>query len=162
MNNNSLSARECTQRKRKITDFRIHSSSIAEFIRTKMVWLLRDSLWPLCIISKVLCTHTFSRKELRTSVLGNLLAASMAIAYSVFHLDAAQRRAVGNEENVNTVTAIIDSYNRYCGFCGFAINIVTSIVVQKKIICTIQLLERVDFVLEQNYSLRVDNTTWIM
>lgn len=129
-----------------------------------MVRILRDLLLPLFIISKVSCTHTFSRTSLRTSFSGSLIAAFLATAYSIFHLEAARRtlKADANEENVNAVTAIIDSYNRYSGFCGFGVNILASIVVQANIVRTIQLLEHVDFVLEHNYSLHVDNHLWIV
>lgn len=126
--------------------------------------ILRDSLLPLFIVSKISCTHTFSRKTLRTSFWGSLAAASVAIAYSIFHLDLAQRtlREENKQENVNAVAAIIDSYNRYSGFCGFAVIIVASLIVQKKIVHVIQLLEHVDSVLEQNYSIHVDNKLWIV
>lgn len=133
-------------------------------VHTKMDGILRNSLLPLFIVSKISCTHTFSRKMLRTSFWGSLVAASVAIAYSIFHLDLAQRtlQEETNGENVNTVTAIIDSYNRYSGFCGFAVIIVASLTVQKKIVQFIQLLEHVDSVFEQNYSIHVDNKLWIV
>lgn len=129
-----------------------------------MVGALRDSLLPLYIISKISCTHTFSRKRLRTSFLGSLIAAFVAIAYAIFHVESAHRTLKDDkyEASVNAVTAIIDSYNRYSGVCGFGIIIVASIMVQGKIVRTIQLLEHVDSVLQQNYSHHVDNTAWIM
>lgn len=126
-----------------------------------MVGILRDSLLPLFIISKISCTHTFSRKPLRTSSLGSLFAASVAIAYAIFHVESAHR-TLKDAANVSAVSAIIDSYNRYSGVCGFGIIIVASIVVQGKIVRSIQLLEHFDAVLEQNYSHHVDNKAWIM
>lgn len=127
-----------------------------------MVDALRDSLWPLFIVSKISCTHTFSRKTLRTSRWGSLIAVFIAAAYSVFHIESAHRTLSDDEivENTNAVTAIIDSYNRYSGFCGFAIIIVASIVIQGKIVHFIQLLEHVDGVLGQCYSMRVENNAW--
>lgn len=132
--------------------------------KNKMVGILRDSLLPLFIVSKISCTHTFSRKTLRISFWGNSIAVCLAIAYSIFHLEAAHRtlKDTENGEQLNALTAIIDSYNRYSGFCGFCIIIVASIIVQKKIVRTIRMLEHVDYVLEHNYSVKVDNNAWIM
>lgn len=95
---------------------------------------------------------------------GNSIAAFAAIAYSIFHLESAQRSLEedNSEASANAVAAIIDSYNRYSGFCGFVIIIVASLMVQEKIVRTIRLLERVDFVLEQHYALDVGNNVWMM
>lgn len=129
-----------------------------------MVGILRDSLLPLFVISAISCTHTFSRKPLRTSSWGSLIAAFVAIAYAIFHVESAHRTLKDDkyEANVNAVTAIIDSYNRYSGVCGFGIIIAASMMAQGRIVRSIQLLEHVDLLLEQNYSHRVDNNPWIM
>lgn len=64
------------------------------------------------------------------------------------------------EENPNLVTIIIDSYNRYSGYCCSAILILSSIAFQGKIVKVIQILEEVDSLFEQKYAILVDNSTW--
>lgn len=120
---------------------------------------------PLFIISTLLCTHSFIRKTLRTSLWGSSLAVTVAIGYSVFHLQSAQQKATNDDASktdTNAVTAIIDSYNRYSGFCGFAVIVIASIIVQENIVDVIRMLEHVDVVFAQDYALHVDNVSWIM
>lgn len=127
-----------------------------------MTLKLRKSLIPLYIVSKILCIHPFRRNPLNASIFGSFLAIVGAIGYGIFHLSAAQNNLnqTNSTENSNLVAIIIDSYNRYSGFCCLLILIVASICVQRKIVEGIRILEEVDQLFESKLSIVVDNYKW--
>lgn len=123
---------------------------------------LREFILPLYIVSKFFCTHPFSRKPLKTSFWGSTITLVIAIGYSVFHLTSAKRDMNMPETgaNANFVATIIDSFNRYSGFCNFCVLVIASIAVQGKIVRVIELCEDVDNLFKEKYNIIVDNYTW--
>lgn len=125
---------------------------------------LRNALIPIYILSKILCIHPFSLSPLKCSTGGSILAISMAIGYSIFHLYSAKTDYASNdskdEEKSNLVAAIIDAYNRYSGFSAFCLLIISSIYLQNYVVKAIKQLEEIDVHFRQTYKFDVDNRNW--
>lgn len=120
---------------------------------------LRKAILPLYIVSKVLCTSPFSLKTLRPSFFGSVVTICQAIGYTIFHLFLVNRD-MSTESSKNLVRQLIDSYNRYSGFCAFCFLVIASTWNQAKIVTVIQNIEDIDRILEQKLETPVDNRTW--
>lgn len=120
---------------------------------------VRHAFQPLHLASKLLCTSPFSLKTLRPSLVGSLITISEVIAYTIFHLWMVNRD-MSAESTKNLIGIIIDSYNRYSGFCAFFILVITSVSVQRDIIQIIRNLEMVDAIFQQKFNICIDNRSW--
>lgn len=121
--------------------------------------ILRRALLPLYIVSKIMCINPFSLNTLRPSKAGTVLTLCQGIGYAVFHLWMS-KRDMSEESSKNLVRQLIDSYNRYSGFCAFCILVVTSICVQRKIVTIIRNIENVDDIFQHKLGQIIDNRTW--
>lgn len=120
---------------------------------------LRKAILPLYIVAKVLCTSPFSLKPLWPSFFGTIITICQAIGYTIFHLWMVNRDLTA-ESTKNLVRQLIDSYNRYSGFCAFLFLVVISTWNQAKIVKVIQNIEDVDRMLEQKLDTHIDNRFW--
>lgn len=127
-----------------------------------MAMKLRRSLLPLYIVSKLLCTHPFSRVPLTVSLCGSATTIAIALGYAIFHLTSAQLSlsSGSGEGDTNIVALIIDSYNRYSGLCCFIVIVTTAILMQGRIVNAIRTLESIDVLLENDLGFSVDNFMW--
>lgn len=123
-----------------------------------MVLKLRKALFPLHFMSKVFCIGPFSLQKLQSSKSGTIITLCQAIAYTIFHLWMSDDDM--SAESRNMVRQLIDSYNRYSGFCAFCFLVVASTLVQKKIVRVIQNIEEIDWIFEQKLNVTVDNQKW--
>lgn len=120
---------------------------------------IRKAFIPLYVVSKVLCISPFSLKGLQPSRIGTIVTIIQAILYTIFHFWMVNRD-MSNESSKNLVGIIIDSYNRYSGFCTFCVLVIASLAMQSKIVRTIKLLETIDAIFKQKFELIVDNGAW--
>lgn len=56
---------------------------------------------------------------------------------------------------------MIDSYNRYSGFCAFCFLVITSTATQRKIVTVIRNIEEIDEIFEEKLGTAVDNQRWM-
>lgn len=122
---------------------------------------IRKAFIPLYVVSKVLCISPFSLKNLQSSKIGTIVTIIQAISYTIFHFWMANRD-MSNESSSKKLVGIliIDSYNRYSGFCTFGALVIATIAMQSKIVRAIKLLESIDAIFKQEFNLIVDNWTW--
>lgn len=120
---------------------------------------IRKAFIPLYVVSKVLCISPFSLKNLQPSRIGTIVTIIQAIIYAIFHFWMANRD-MSNESTKNLVGIMIDSYNRYSGFCTFGVLVIATLAMQSKIVWAIKLLESIDAIFKQELHFIVDNCTW--
>lgn len=120
---------------------------------------VRNALFPLHLTSKILCTSPFSLNKLQPSIAGSIFTIFVAVAYIIFHLWGVNRD-MNAETTKNLIGIIIDSYNRYSGFCAFCILVIASVTVQKKSVQMIQILESIDSIFHRKFDITVDNYVW--
>lgn len=123
-----------------------------------MALKLRIALLPLHIISKILCIGPFTLRTLQPSKYGIIITICQAMAYSIFHLWMSDRDMSG--ENKNMIRQLIDSYNRFSGFCAFCFLVVASICIQRNIVRVIRNIEEVDDMFEKKLIITIDNRKW--
>lgn len=116
---------------------------------------LRKALFPLLIVSKILCINPLSLKRLRPSKIGTIITICQALGYTVFHLWTVNQD-MSTDPLKNLVRKLIDTYNRYSGYCVFCFLVITSISTQNKVVAVIQNLENVDQMLK-SLDITVDN-----
>lgn len=120
---------------------------------------VRKALYPLHIVSKLLCTSPFSLKTLQPSLFGSLVSICQAIGYVVFHLSMVNRD-LSAESPKNIIRQLIDMYNRYSGFCAFCFLVITSTLNQGKIVAVIRNMEVIDEIFEKKLDTPVENNLW--
>lgn len=120
---------------------------------------LRKALLPLHIVSKILCTSPFNIRTLQPSAIGSFVTICQAICYVIFHLWMVNRD-MSTDPTKNLVRQLIDSYNRYSGFCAFCFLVITSTLYQEKMVTIIQNIEFIDKIFEENLNTNIDNRLW--
>lgn len=120
---------------------------------------LRKAIFPLYVVSKVLCTCPFSLKTLRPSLFGSVVTACQAIGYTFFHLWMVNHDMSADSAK-NLIRQLIDSYNRYSGFCAFCFLVTASMWNQAKIVSVIRDIEVIDRIFEQKLDTPIDNRIW--
>lgn len=138
---------------------RIFSSIEIDWIWIEIKMELRTAIFPLYIISKVLCTCPFSLKTLRPSLFGSLITICQAIGYTFFHLWMVNHD-MSSDSAKNLIRQLIDSYNRYSGFCAFCFLVIASMRNQAKIVSVIRNIEVIDRIFEQKLDTPIDNRQW--
>lgn len=118
-----------------------------------------QALFPIHLVSKLFCVGPFALYNLRPSMLGSILTIAEAFGYIIFHLWMVNRD-MSEESKKNLVGIIIDSYNRYSGFCAFCLLVGASVAMQHKIFNGIQILECVDYILEEKFKIATNNRIW--
>lgn len=126
---------------------------------TRNIMKLRKALLPLYIVSKILCINPLSLKYFRPSKFGTILTICQAVGYIVFHLWMVNRD-MSTDLTKNLVRQLIDSYNRYSGFCAFCFLVVTSLFTQNKIVTVIKNIEDIDNILETKLNVPNANKAW--
>lgn len=119
---------------------------------------IRKALFPLHIVSKILCTSPFSLQSLQPSKIGSVVAMCQAIGYSIFHLWMVNRDM--STDSTKNLVQLIDSYNHYSGFCAFCLLVIASTVNQGKIVAAIQNIEYIDKIFEEKLNTYIDNRRW--
>lgn len=120
---------------------------------------VRKAIFPLYIVSKLLCTCPFSLKTLRPSLFGSVVTICQAIGYTFFHLWMVNHD-MSTDSAKNLIRQLIDSYNRYSGFCAFCFLVITSMWNQAKIVSVIRNVEVIDQIFEKKLDTPIDNRTW--
>lgn len=67
---------------------------------------------------------------------------------------------MSEETAKNVVRQLIDSYNRYSGFCALCFIVITSTANQRKIVTVIRNIEEIDEIFEEKLNTTVDNHRW--
>lgn len=145
---------------------------------------LRKAFFPLYVVSKLLCICPFSLMSLQPSILGSIITICQTIGYAIFHLWSVLlnqnkckthsfgkcnrlilifrlvKRDISEETAKNVVRQLIDSYNRYSGFCVFCFVVIASTANQRKIVTVIRNIEEVDIIFEEKLNTPIDNHRW--
>lgn len=120
---------------------------------------LRKAIIPLHIVSKILCIGPFSLEKLQSSLFGSAITICQAIGYAIFHLWMTSRD-MSTKEAKNMVRQLIDTYNRFSGFCALWFLVLATIFVQRRIVYIIETIELIDQKFQQKLNVTVDNEKW--
>lgn len=118
----------------------------------------RYSYIPLHLISKCVALDAFSIKSLRPSWIGTSISIGLWISYTTFHVYSAQTNL--NQNDLNFISLIIDSYNRYSNLFCLCVIIIMANFQQKKLSAIHNQFEYVDEVCSKHLSLTINNIKW--
>lgn len=119
---------------------------------------LRQSLWPLYIISRFLCIQTFDLQSLSTSFCGVFYSLALCIGYILIQGITPPPTTLGNDNERHLMAVFIDYFNRYAMFGGVLFIAFASICMQKQMIMAIELLEEIDRIFEQRFCVKVNSS----
>lgn len=129
-------------------------------INIEMALKLRKALLPLHFVSKVLCIGPFSLDKLKPSRSGSIITLCQVVGYSIFHIWMSNSDISAADGTKNMVRHLIDSYNRFSGFCAFCFLVVASTRIQQKTVNIIRNIEHIDEIFQKKLNVTMDNRRW--